>query len=323
MISLEDIRAAQRRIAGVAVRTPLLPCPRHRADRRLYFKPENLQPVGAFKLRGAYNKIASLSAAERDRGVIAFSSGNHAQGVAFAARALGVRAVIVMPEAAPEVKRLRTEALGATVDLVRGGGEEQWRARAEALAEAHGYVMVAPFNDETVIAGQATVGLEILEDLPEVETILAPVGGGGLLSGVAAAVKLSGAGARVVGVEPALANDAQASFKGGRIVELPLEQTRRTVADGMRATRLGDLTFAHIRAFADDIVTVDEGEIREATRRLALGARLVAEPSGAVAFAAFLFRRAELPEARASVAVISGGNVEPETLREILSGGSG
>ncbi|OGG48450.1 MAG: threonine dehydratase, partial [Candidatus Handelsmanbacteria bacterium RIFCSPLOWO2_12_FULL_64_10] len=280
MISLKDVKLAQVRLRGVAFRTPLIPWSGEGSDRQLYFKPESLQPVGAFKLRGAYNKIASLSGAERRRGVIAFSSGNHAQGVAYAARALGVRAVIVMPEAAPQVKRARTEALGAQIDLVSGGGEEQWRARAETLADEHGYVMVSPFNDETVIAGQATVGLEILEDLPEVGAVLAPVGGGGLLSGVAAAIKLSRPDVRVIGVEPELANDAQASFRSGQIVELPLDQTRRTIADGMRATRLGDIPFVHIRAFADDILAVSEGEIREATRRLALGARLIAEPSG-------------------------------------------
>jgi threonine dehydratase len=241
------------------------------------------------------------------------------QGVAYAARALGVRATIVMPEAAPRIKRDRTAALGAQIDLVTGGGEEQWRARAETLARENGYVMVAPFNDEAVIAGQATVGLEILEDLPEVETILAPVGGGGLLSGVAAAVKLSRPGVRVIGVEPDLANDAQISFRRGQVVELPLDQTRRTIADGMRATRIGDITFAHIRAFADDMLTVTEGEIREATRKLILEARLVAEPSGAVALAAFLFHQQELPDARCTVAVVSGGNIAPETLRDILT----
>ena len=319
MISIDDIKLAQARLRGVAVRTPLIPWPGGQPDRQLYLKPESLQPVGAFKLRGAYNKIASLSEAERRRGVVAFSSGNHAQGVAYAARALGVRATIVMPEAAPRIKRDRTAALGAQIDLVTGGGEEQWRARAETLARENGYVMVAPFNDEAVIAGQATVGLEILEDLPEVETILAPVGGGGLLSGVAAAVKLSRPGVRVIGVEPDLANDAQISFRRGQVVELPLDQTRRTIADGMRATRIGDITFAHIRAFADDMLTVTEGEIREATRKLILEARLVAEPSGAVALAAFLFHQQELPDARCTVAVVSGGNIAPETLREILA----
>jgi threonine dehydratase len=319
MISMDDIKLAQARLRGVAVRTPLIPWPGGQPDRRLYLKPESLQPVGAFKLRGAYNKIASLSEAERRHGVVAFSSGNHAQGVAYAARALGVRATIVMPEAAPRIKRDRTAALGARIDLVTGGGEEQWRARAETLARENGYVMVAPFNDEAVIAGQATVGLEILEDLPEVETILAPVGGGGLLSGVAAAVKLSRPGVRVIGVEPDLANDAQISFQRGRVVELPLDQTCRTIADGMRATRIGDITFAYIRAFADDMLTVTEREIREATRRLILEARLVAEPSGAVALAAFLFHQQELPDARRTVAVVSGGNIAPETLRDILA----
>ncbi len=321
MISLDDIKLAQARLRGVAVRTPLIPWSTGSPDRQLCLKPESLQPVGAFKLRGAYNKIASLSEAERRRGVIAFSSGNHAQGVAYAARALDVRATIVMPEAAPQVKRDRTAALGARIDLVAGGGEEQWRARAEALAGENGYVMVSPFNDEAVIAGQATIGLEILEDLPDVETVLAPVGGGGLLSGIAAAIKRSRPGVRVIGVEPDLANDAQISFRRGQVVELPPDQTRRTIADGMRATRIGDIPFAHIRAFADDILTVSEEEIRDATRRLILEARLVAEPSGAVAFAAFLFHQRELPDARRTVAVVSGGNIAPETLRDILAGG--
>ncbi len=318
MVTIDDIRAAQRRIEGVAARTPLIECPSSESGGRLYFKPESLQPIGAFKLRGAYNKIASLSQEERDRGVVAFSSGNHAQGVAYAARALGVKSTIVMPAIAPEIKKKRTKALGAEIVLLEGGSEEDWRLAAEELAEKNDLVMVTPFNDEVIVAGQGTAGLEIIEDLPDVGLVLVPIGGGGLISGVAAAVKLSGSDAKVIGVEPEVGDDARQSFYKGEIVELPLEQIRQTIADGMRATRIGDVTFAHIREFVDDIITVSEAEIREAMRRLILNARLMAEPSGAVSFAAFLFHQSELPKAETTVAVISGGNVEPILLSEIL-----
>ncbi len=318
MVTLDDLKLAQSLLRGVAVRTPLLPCPRHEADRLLYFKPESFQPMGAFKLRGAYNKIASLSEAEKARGVIAYSSGNHAQGVAYAARALGVKAIIVMPGNAPAVKRQNTEALGAEIVTV-GNGSEERRIRAEELAAEHGYVVVPPYNDETLIAGQGTIGLEILEDLPEVDTVLVPCGGGGLISGIAAALKLSRPTVRVIGVEPELAGDAQASFRSGQIVNYTPEQVSRTIADGLRTQHLGDITFAHIRAYVDDMITVSESEIREAMRRLAFGARLVAEPSGAVTFAGFLFHRSELPATRLNVAVISGGNVEPQLLAQILA----
>src|SRR3712207_2927958 len=318
MITLEDIRLAQRRVRGVALRTPLVPCPSGEEGRALYFKAENLQPTGAFKLRGAYNKISSLSPEERSRGVVAHSSGNHAQAVAYAARALGVRAVIVMPRGAARVKFDATAAFGAEVILV-GDDSAERRRKAEELAAEHGYVPVPPYDDETLIAGQGTVGLEILQDLPDVETVLVPVGGGGLISGVAAALKLSRPEVRVIGVEPERAADAQASLKSGRIVEFPAEQVGRTIADGLRTQHLGDITFAHIGRFVDDIVAVSEEEISDAMRKLAYKARLVAEPSGAVAFAGYLYRRDELPSARLHVAVLSGGNVEPRLLTKILT----
>ena len=318
MITLGDIKTARQRLAGVALRTPLVHYPDSQPDRRLYLKPENLQPVGAFKLRGAYNKIASLSAAEKEPGVIAFSSGNHAQGVAYAARALGVRATIVMPAIAPAVKVAKTRALGGQVVLLEGGGEEEWRVAAEELAAERGYVMIPPFDDETIIAGQATVGLEISEDQPQVDLVLVPIGGGGLISGVAAALKLSGSPAKIIGVEPELANDAQLSFRRGRIETLPLEQTRQTIADGMRATQVGRITFAHIQAFVDDIITVSEAEIKAAMRRMVLETRLVPEPSGAVSLAAYLFHREALPDSNLAVAVVSGGNVDPTLLADIL-----
>ncbi len=191
--------------------------------RKLYLKPENLQPIGAFKLRGAYNKIASLSVDDRSRGVITYSSGNHGQGVAYAARALGAKAVVVMPNNTPAIKREAAASLGAEIVLV-GPGSLERQAKAEELAERHGYVIVPPFNDEKIIAGQGTMGLEILEDLPGVETVLAPIGGGGMLSGIATAIKLSKPGVKVIGVEPALAADAQASLRAGKIVESTAEQ---------------------------------------------------------------------------------------------------
>lgn len=319
MIGLDEIDAARRRLRGVALRTPLVPCPRGREDRALYFKPESLQPTGAFKLRGAYNKISSLSQRERRRGVVAHSSGNHAQAVAYAAAALGTRAVIVMPRSAPRVKLDATKALGAEVVTV--GAESGERARrAEELAAEHGYVPVPPYDDEVLIAGQGTIGPEILEDLPEVETVLVPVSGGGLISGIAAAIKLARPEVRVIGVEPELAADARASLRSGRLVEFPAERVGRTVADGLRVQRLGEAPFEYVRAFVDDIVAVTDEEILEAMRRLALRVRLVAEPSGAVTFAAYLFHEDELPASRRTVAVISGGNVEPGLLAEVLSG---
>jgi len=294
---------------------------RHR-EVRFFLKPENQQPIGAFKLRGAYNKIASLPEAERSRGVISYSSGNHAQGVAYAARALKVKSVIVMPSNAPQIKREATAKLGAEIVLV-GPGSDERKIKAEELAAQHGYVVVPPYNDEHIIAGQGTIGLEILEDLPEVETILSPVGGGGLISGVAAAIKLLKPQVNVIGVEPELAADAQASLRSGEVVQFPAEQVSRTIADGLRTQSIGELNFEHIRSYVDDIITVAEDEIREAMRMLAQNPYTVAEPSGAVAAAGFLFHRDRLPAAKATVAIISGGNIEPLMLAELQSGKSG
>jgi len=318
IIGSGDIEVARKRLQGVALRTPLVPCPRGEEDRALYFKPESLQPTGAFKLRGAYNKISALSSEERSRGVVAHSSGNHSQAVAYAARALDTRAVVVMPRGASRVKLDATADLGAQVVLVGPGSAERSR-RAEELAEEHGYVPVPPYDDEVLIAGQGTIGPEILEDLPDVETVLVPVSGGGLIGGISAAIKLSRPEVRVIGVEPELAADARASLESGRLVEFPADQVARTVADGLRVQRLGEAPFEHIRAYVDDIVAVTEEEILEAMRRLALRVRLVAEPSGAVTFAAYLFHREELPTSRLTVAVISGGNVEPGLLADVLS----
>jgi len=311
------------------VRTPLLEWTGAGDQRKLFLKLENLQPIGAFKLRGAYNKVASLSDEERRRGVISYSSGNHAQGVAYAARALGVRAIIVMPSNAPKNKLDATAALGAKVVVV-GPSSEERRLRAEELAAEHGYAIVPPYNDEKIIAGQGTVGLEILEDLPNVETVLVPVGGGGLISGVSAAIKLSkplsnpklvqpklGQRVNVIGVEPELASDARASLRAGRIVSAPAEQVSQTLADGLRTQSIGAINFEHIRAYVDDIVSVTEDEIRAAMRTLSANAKTLAEPSGAVAAAAFLFHADELPKTAINVAVISGGNIDPMLLAEL------
>ena len=325
MVTLSDIQQAQQRLRGVAVRTPLIPYfppPNSEApDARgqIWLKPESLQPIGAFKIRGAYNKIASLTDEERGRGVITYSSGNHAQGVAYAARALGAKAVIVMPRNAPRLKVESTAALGAEIVTVGPASTERLQ-KAEELAQQHGYVIVPPYNDEQIIAGQGTVGLEILEDCPDVDLVLVPSGGGGLISGVSAAIKLSGSKAKVIGVEPELANDAQQSFRKGEIVELPPDRVSSTLADGLRTQSIGPINFEHIRQYVDDMITVSEGEIRTAMRRMALNARIISEPSGAVTFAAWLFHAKELPESQKAVAVVSGGNVDPQLLAEVLAG---
>jgi threonine dehydratase len=312
-VTLAELRAAQDRLCGVALHTPLVPFDLG----ALRIKAEGLQPIGSFKLRGAYNKIAQLSDGQRSCGVITYSSGNHAQGVAYAARALGVKAVIVMPDNAPKVKVQATRALGAEIVTV-GPASNDRKVKAEELAAEFGYVVIPPYDDRDIIAGQGSGGLEIVADLPDVDLVLAPVGGGGLLSGVAAAVKLTSPKARVVGVEPELASDGAESFKAGKIVSFTGEQTARTAADGLRTQSIGELNFAHLQAYVDDVITVTEAEIRQAMRRMIFGARLVPEPSGAVALAAALFHREQLPAAKNIVAVMSGGNVEPRVLRSVL-----
>jgi len=318
MITLSDLQAARTLLQGITTRTHLIEFEPVDQNRRLYLKPENQQPIGAFKLRGAYNKIASLTNGERQKGVITYSSGNHAQGVAYAARALKTKAVIVMPSNAPQIKREATAKLGAEIVLV-GPGSDERKTKAEELAAHHGYIIVPPYNDEKIIAGQGTIGLEILEDLPEVETILSPVGGGGLISGVAAAIKLTNPKIKVIGVEPELAADAQASLRAGKIVQFPAEQVSRTLADGLRTQSIGDINFEHIRAYVDDIITVTEDEIRETMKLLAANPQTIAEPSGAVATAGFLFHRDQLPNTKLNVAIISGGNIEPSMLKSLAT----
>ena len=318
LVSLPEFRAAQARIAGTAVHTPLVRLDDPSIHGEVYLKAENLQPIGSFKLRGAYNKIAQLSPGERALGVITYSSGNHAQGVAYAARALGIKAVIVMPDNAPETKRRATEALGAEI-VFTGAASTERKERAEVLAFEHGYIMVPPYDDPAIIAGQGTCGLEILADLPDVDLVLAPVSGGGLLSGIAAAIKLQRPEVRVVGIEPALAADARESFETGRLAVWPAELTTRTIADGLRTQSLGELNFTHIRAYVDTILTVSDDELREAMRIIHARTGMVAEPSGAATTAALLFHQSELLPYSKTVAVLSGGNVEPAMFEAIVA----
>ena len=327
LVTLQHIQEARERIAGVAVRTGL-----HRLDLdharglgftlpedlpAIWLKAENEQPIGSFKLRGAYNKIASLSDEELRRGVVAHSSGNHAQGVAYAAKARGAKATIVMPEIAPRMKRDATAALGAEIVLV-GSASTERIATADRIVRETGAVLVPPYDDDLIIAGQGTCGLEILEQMPEVDLILSPVSGGGLLSGIATAVKSSREGVQVWGAEPELAGDAAESFRRREIVEWPGSQTVKTIADGLRTQSLAERTWNHIAAYVDGIVTVTEDEILEATRLLLTAAGMVAEPSGAVALAVALFHAEELPAARNVVCVVSGGNLDPALRQELI-----
>jgi len=318
LVDIDAIRAAAVTLRGVATRTPLVPFGRPAA--RQFLKAESLQPIGAFKIRGAYVAVASLTDDERRRGVITYSSGNHAQGVARAARLLGAPAVVVMPSDAPALKRARVEADGAEVVVVGPSSDERQQV-AEELAARRGLAIIPPFDDDRIIAGQGTVGLEIVEDLPDVAAVLVPIGGGGLASGVAVAVSAIAPDARLIGVEPELAADARDSLRAGRIVRWAAEDVSRTIADGTRTTGLGERTFAHLSRLMDDVVTVTEDEIAAGVRLAAEESRLVAEPSGALTVAALAFRAAEAGiEALDGliVAVVSGGNVDPDRYRSYL-----
>lgn len=317
MVTLTDIQQARALLHRIAVRTPLVEC-KLAADRQILIKPENLQPIGSFKLRGAYNKISSLTPEQGRRGVVAHSSGNHAQGVAFAAHALGVKATIVMPSTAAKVKLEATRSLGAEIVLVGPASEDRIR-KAEELEKELSLVPVPPYNDEKIIAGQGTIGLEILDDLDVPLTVLVPIGGGGLISGIATAIKESRPAAKIIGVEPEFAADAQASLRTGTIQSISGECAARTLADGLRSQSIGPINFEHIKKYVDAILTVTEDEIKQAMRRLLFSARILAEPSGAVATAAAMFHSDEMGGAGATVAVVSGGNVEPQILCDVLA----
>ena len=318
LVGIDDIRAAADRLRGIALRTPLVPF--GSSEHRHLLKAESLQPIGAFKLRGAYVAVASLSPEELARGVITYSSGNHAQGVARAARLLGATAVVVMPSDAPDVKRERVAADGAEIVMVGTASDERQRV-AEEIAARRGLTVIPPFNDDRIIAGQGTVGLEIVEDLPDLAVVLVPIGGGGLASGVATAIAALRPDVRVIGVEPELAADARDSLERGKIVAWPAELVSRTIADGTRTQALGARTFAHLRAYLDSIVTVSETEIAAAVRLAAERARLVVEPSGALGIAAMSFHAREIGLDRIDgsvVAVVSGGNVDPARYHAFL-----
>lgn len=321
LVSLDAIRAAADQLRGVATRTPLVTY--GHPDDGCFLKAESLQSIGAFKIRGAYVAVASLTDEQRHRGVITYSSGNHAQGVARAARLLGAPAVVVMPSDAPTIKRERVAADGAEIVVV-GTASDERQARAESIAAERGLTIIPPFDDDRIIAGQGTVGLEIVEDLPDVATVLVPIGGGGLAAGVATAVRSLRPAARVIGVEPELAADARESLARGEIVRWSAADVSRTIADGTRTQALGRRTFAHLQVSLDAIVTVSEAEIAAGVRLAAERSRLVAEPSGALVVAAMAFRAEEIgiggagPAGRPLVGVVSGGNVDPADYRRYL-----
>jgi threo-3-hydroxy-L-aspartate ammonia-lyase len=316
LVLLDEIRAAANRLTDIALRTPLVSL--RIGEEQILVKAESLQPTGAFKLRGAYAAISALPPDRRAAGVVTHSSGNHGYAVAYAAARLGVPATVVVPSTAPEVKVAGARSQGATI--VRCEPTLQARmAAVDQLVSEHGFIVIPPFDHRDVIAGQGTVGLEIATDFPDVDLVLCPIGGGGLISGVAAAIKASCPAARVIGVEPEFAADARDSLRAGHRVAWSATETARTIADALRVEQIGELPMAHIAALVDDIVTVSDQEILAAMRLLATGARLVAEPGGAVAVAAAMFRGDELPSASRTVAILSGGNVDPAFLATTLT----
>jgi threonine dehydratase len=317
LVSLEDIQRAQDILRPVAVRTPLLPLEGINMPDgvRLLLKPEMLQRGGAFKFRGAYNFLSALSPADRARGVIAPSSGNHAQAVALAARLYGVPATVVMPETVTPAKRAGAERLGARIELAGRTTKDRYD-RAEEIAAAEGCIMVPPYDDLLIIAGQGTAGAEIVEDLDEIDTVVVPVGGGGLSAGVGAAIKRMKPAVRVVGVEPAGAPKLSRAREAGKPVTLDHTDS---LADGLMAVRIGTITFEHHQEFLDEVVTVPDDELAPAMRVLLDRAKLVAEPSGAITLAAVLTGAFKV-RAGNTVCVLSGGNIEWDGLTSLLAG---
>jgi threonine dehydratase len=315
LISLADLTDAAERIAPVAVRTPLLPMDAlsESIGVPVWIKPEMLQRGGAFKFRGAYNFLAQLTPDERARGVIAPSSGNHAQAVALAAKLFGCKAVVVMPTTVTPAKRGGAERLGARVELAGTTTHDRFE-RAVQLVREEGFTMVPPYDHAWIIAGQGTVGLEIVADLPDVETVLVPVGGGGFSAGVATAIKLRAPNARVIGVEPTNAPKLSKAREAGRPVRIP---SLGGLADGLLAAEIGSVTFAHHEAYLDDVVRIDDPALRCAMRLLLDRMKLVTEPSGAITVAA-LMEGAVRPRGK-TVAVLSGGNIEWDGLVALLS----
>ena len=328
-VTLDDVRAAADCLTGVAVRTPLLgfgPFDDDYGAPRVWLKPENLQPIGAFKIRGAYNALATLSPEDRARGVVTHSSGNHAQGVARAARMLGMKAVIVMPEDTPRIKLDGVRADGAEIVFVDADNEARI-VRADGIGAERGMPVISSFDDARIVAGQGTVGLEIVEQVAEMGraneplTIFVPIGGGGLSAGVCVAVKALRPDATIIGVEPELAADAAESIDQDRIVRWAPELTGRTIADGMRTSAVGKIPFAQLRRLIDQVVTVSEDDIKRAMLEAATRARIVAEPSGAVSIAGWMRYGDRLRDADESdtVLIVSGGNVDPDDYRTLLA----
>ena len=314
MLTLEMIQEAQAALRGIARRTPLDPAPK--LGENIYIKAENLQLTGAFKVRGAYNKIRSLSAEEARHGVIACSAGNHAQGIALSATKLGIRSIICMPAGAPISKIEATKAYGAEVVLVPGVYDDAAR-EAERLTKEHGYTFAHPFNDPLVIAGQGTIGLEILEQLPDVAQVVVPIGGGGLISGIAYAIKHLKPACRVIGVQAEGAPSMELSMEKGKPVELA---SVATIADGIAVKKPGDLTFELCREYVDEIVTVREDEIASAILALMEEQKTVAEGAGATPVAACMFRKVDTTAGK-TVCVVSGGNVDVTTLSRVITKG--
>jgi threonine dehydratase len=316
LVGLSELEAAAAAIAPVAVRTPLLPADAlsERLGQPMYIKPEMLQRGGAFKFRGAYNFLSNMDPGVRARGVVAPSSGNHAQAVALAARLYGVPATVVMPTTVTQAKRAGAERLGARVVLA-GTTTAHRLAKAEEIVAAEGATLVPPYDHALIIAGQGTVGLEIADDLPNVHSVLVPVGGGGFSAGVAAAIKLRCPDARVIAVEPTGAAKLSRARTAGKPVRL---EHSGGLADGLLAVEIGHLTFAHHQQYIDEVVTVDDDALKRAMRLLIDRMKLVVEPSGAITVAALLegLYRPTGP----TVAVLSGGNIEWDGLRELLGG---
>ncbi len=314
MLTLDMIRDAQRALEGIARKTPLDPAPK--LGENVYIKAENLQLTGAFKLRGAFNKIRSLTKEEAARGVIACSAGNHAQGVALSSTKLGVKSIICMPAGAPISKVEATKAYGAEVVLVPGVYDDAAR-EAERLAKENGYTFAHPFDDPYVIAGQGTIGLEILEQLPEATQVVVPIGGGGLISGIAMAVKMLKPSCRVIGVQAAGAASMYTSMQSGKRVELSKVST---IADGIAVKKPGELTFELCSKYVDEIVTVTEDEIAAAILFLLESQKTVAEGAGATPVAAVMHGCVDTTEGK-TVCVVSGGNVDVTTLSRVITKG--
>ncbi|MBV8285197.1 MAG: pyridoxal-phosphate dependent enzyme [Candidatus Eremiobacteraeota bacterium] len=315
----DDVRAAAERLRGVAHRTPVVRSRTldERCGARVFLKCENLQRMGAFKFRGAYNLLSTLTAAERQGGVVAFSSGNHAQGVALAARLLGISATIVMPSDAPAVKLEATREYGAEIVLYER--ERSHREEiAAAIAAERGAVVVPPFDDARIVAGAGTAALELLEDVEKLDAIVVPCGGGGLMGGTALAAHGIDPSIEIYGVEPEAGNDFARSLAEGRRVKIDVP---KTIADGLQTTSPGEITFAIAQRHTRAIVTVSDEELREAVRFAFARMKLVIEPSGAAAVAALMHRRIPAIVGKRVGVVVSGGNVDPAGFGSILAGG--